>query len=124
MPNKTVAIIGASSNPKKYGNISVRAHLRQGYTVYPVNPRESAIEGLPCYPSIDEVPTPLDRVSLYVSPEVGLTLIDAIAKKKPTEVWLNPGAESNALIEAAQKLGLHVIVACSIVDLGVSPSQV
>ena len=43
---KTVAIIGASSNPNKFGNKAVRAFLRQGYTVYPVNPNEPEVEGL------------------------------------------------------------------------------
>ena len=47
--NKTVAIIGASADPNKFGNKAVRAFLKQGYTVYPVNPKESQIEGQPTF---------------------------------------------------------------------------
>ena len=53
---KTVAIIGASIDRSKFGNIAVRAFGRQGFTVYPVNPKESQVEGLPAFKSIAEVP--------------------------------------------------------------------
>lgn len=123
MSKPTVAILGASTNRDKFGNKSVRAHLRQGYDVFPVNPKASKIEGLPCFPSLDDIPGPVDRVSVYLPPELGLATIDAIAAKRPKEVWLNPGAESEALIRAGKERGLNMIVACSIVDLGMSPRE-
>ncbi|MEQ8211947.1 MAG: CoA-binding protein [Lacipirellulaceae bacterium] len=120
----TVAIIGASSDRSKFGNKSVRAHLKQGYDVYPVNPKGGEIEGLTAYASIGEVPVEhLDRISLYVPPTVGEKLLPAIAEKGCDELWLNPGSESEALVEAARQAGLEPIVACSIVDLGESPGQ-
>lgn len=123
MSKPTVAILGASTNRDKYGNKSVRAHLQSGYEVFPVNPRAEQIEGVKCYPSIADVPEPLDRVSFYLPPALGLQVIDDVAKKNPKEVWLNPGAESEALIRRAEELGLNVVVACSIIDVGVSPSR-
>lgn len=124
MSKPTVAILGASTNREKFGNKSVRAHLKRGYHVYPVNPRASEVEGLACYPSIDAIPGEIHRVSVYLPPEMGLEIIEAVAARQPKEVWLNPGAESEALIQRARSLGLNVIVACSIVDLGMTPSQV
>ncbi|QDU64887.1 CoA binding domain protein [Planctomycetes bacterium Pan216] len=123
MATKTVAILGASSNRDKFGNKSVRAHLQQGFKVFPVNPRAETIEGLKCYPSISEVPGPLDRVSIYLPPAIGLEVIEEVAACKPNEVWLNPGAESNELIRRAEELGLHVVVACSILGVGLSPAS-
>lgn len=115
----TVAIIGASSDPSKFGNRAVRAFARKGYTVYPVHPRAAEIEGLRAYPSIKEVPLDrLDRVSFYVPPEVGLTIIDDVAAKTVGEVWFNPGSDSPALIARAESLGLNVVVACSLVNIG------
>lgn len=125
MPRPTVAILGASTDRQKYGNQSVRAHLAQGYEVFPVNPKGGEIEGLPVYRRLAEVPVErLDRVSLYVPPEVGITLLAEIAAKGCDELWLNPGSESDPLIAAAQELGLDPIVACSIVDLGTRPRSV
>lgn len=123
MEKQTVAIIGASRDRAKFGNKSVRAHHQRGYEVYPVNPAVAEIEGLRCYASIEDVPVPLDRVSFYVPPDIGMTLIEAVARKQPKEVFLNPGAESEALIQKAKSLGLNVIVACSILDVGFDPDE-
>lgn len=124
MAQPTAAIIGASSDRRKYGNKSLRAHRQRGFQVFPVNPNESEVEGLPAYRSVADVPVErLDRVSLYVRPEVGLQLIEEIAAKGCDQLWLNPGAESPQLIAKARALGVEPILGCSIVDLGLSPAQ-
>lgn len=118
----SVAILGASRDRGKYGNKSVRAHARAGWQVFPINPRADEIEGLLAYRSLRDVPIrPLDRVSVYLPPEIGITLLDDIAACQPREVWLNPGSDSDELLLAAEKLALPVICACSIVDVGLSP---
>jgi predicted CoA-binding protein len=117
----SVAIVGASSAPHKYGNKAVRAYLRQGWTVYPVNPTEKTIEGLAVHPSIEDLPHGLDRVSLYVPPAIGLTLLEAIKAKAAKELYVNPGADSDELLARAEALGLEPIVACSIVEIGERP---
>ncbi|MBC7820740.1 MAG: CoA-binding protein [Planctomycetaceae bacterium] len=120
----TVAVLGASRDRGKYGNKSVRAHARAGWQVFPINPRADQIEGFHAYRSLQDLPVrPIDRVSVYVPPEIGLTLLDDISASQPREVWLNPGSESDEFIAAAEKLGLRVICACSIVDVGMSPAM-
>ena len=103
----------------------MRAYLRQGWTVYPVNPTEAQshtkIEGLTVYPSLADVPGPIDRVSMYVPPAVGLTLLDEIKRVAPKELFLNPGTESDELVARAEALGFDPIQACSIVDIGERP---
>lgn len=123
MPDLSVAVIGASQDRRKYGNKAVRAYVESGYAVFPINPREATIEGLKAYPSLNEIPDAVDFVSLYVPPAIGLKLLPAIAAKSPRELWLNPGSESDDLIEAAADLRLRAIVACSIVALGMSPED-
>ncbi len=118
----SVAIVGASTHREKFGNKSVRAHAKQGWTVYPVHPTAGEIEGHRAYPSLGDVPAPLDRISIYLPPEVGLDLLPEIAAVEHRELFLNPGAESALLIERARGLGLEARVACSIVDIGESPS--
>ena len=123
MSDFSVAVIGASQDRRKYGNKAVRAYVEAGYTVYPVNLQQADIEGLKAYPSLKDIPGPIDFVSLYVPPAVGLNLLPEIAEKAPSEIWLNPGSESDDFIEAAADLHLRTVVACSIVALGMSPSQ-
>jgi len=120
---KSVAIIGASNDRSKYGNKAVRAYLQQGYTVYPVNPKEDEIEGLKAFKSISEVPSRPERISVYVPPAVLLKLLPAIASVGCDELWLNPGTESDEAVAEAERLGLNVVQACSIVDIGVSPAR-
>ncbi len=118
---KTVAIVGASANRAKYGNKAVRAYLQKGYRVYPVNPKETEIEGLPTYPTISEVPVRPDLVSVYLPPALLLKALPDIASKGCDELWLNPGTESDDVVALAGRLGLNVIQACSVVGIGLSP---
>lgn len=118
---KTVAVIGASNNRQKFGNRAVRAYQSQGYTVIPIHPTEAEVEGLPAYRSVLDVPGRIDMASLYVPPEVGLQVIEQVVNKGIAEVWLNPGADSDELIEKTRALGIKPIVACSIVSLGLNP---
>jgi predicted CoA-binding protein len=120
---ETIAIIGASSDRRKFGNKAVRAYRELGWTVYPVHPKETEIEGLKVFRSIRDVPRPIQRVSVYVLPLVGMTLLEDIAAAEPEEVFFNPGSESPELIEKAFAMGLNAAVACSIVDVGMTPGQ-
>ena len=119
---KTIAIIGASNDRRKYGNKALRAYRQQGFEVYPVNPREREIEGSRVYPTIRDVPVRPDLVSAYIHPEVLLDLLPDIAERGCDELWLNPGTESEEVLAEARRLGLNVIQACSIVGVGLSPS--
>ena len=124
MSKPTVAILGASADRGKFGNKSVRAHLQQGYDVYPVNPRGGQIEGLRVYESLTHIPVErLTRISVYLSPSVGITMLEKIAAKPHDQLFFNPGSESGELMDKARQLGLDPILACSIVDLGVQPAE-
>ena len=120
---KSVAIIGASNNRNKFGNKAVRAFLQQGYEVFPVNPQEETIEGLRAFKSIAEVPVRPQMISVYLPPRILLKVLPDIAAKGCDELWLNPGTESDEVLAEAERLGLNVIQACSIVGVGVSPAE-
>jgi len=119
----SVAILGASADRSKFGNKAVRAFLARGYDVYPVNPKGGEVEGLAVLKSLAEIPADvkLDRISVYLPPAVGLRSLPEIVARGCGELWLNPGSESDELVEAAEEQGLNVVQACSIVAIGVSP---
>lgn len=121
--HRSVAILGASADRSKFSNKAVRAYLAQAWTVYPVNPRGGQIEGLRVFSSLMDIPEHVNRVTIYLPPEVGITTLRDIAAKKPDEFYVNPGAESDALVEEARKQGLDPILACSIVEIGRSPRE-
>lgn len=119
---RTVAVVGAGPERRKFGNKSVRAHQQAGYIVFPIHPSAESVEGLTAYKFVKDVPVEkLDRVTIYLPPSVGMSVLGDIATKAPGEVWFNPGADSPEVLAEARRLGLNVIAGCSIVDLGLSP---
>lgn len=118
---KVVAVIGASSDRRKFGNRALRAYVQQGYTAIPINPNEREVEGLKTYASVLDVPGPIDMATFYVPPDIGERVIAEVAQKQIPEVWFNPGAESDELIARARALAIQPIVACSIIAIGRDP---
>jgi uncharacterized protein len=120
---RVVAVIGATSNRSRFGNKAVRAFARQGYTVVPIHPRETEVEGLKAYASVLDVPGPIDMATMYLPPALGERVVEELAQKGVAEVWFNPGSGSRALVERARQLGLTPIEACSIRGIGESPDE-
>ncbi len=106
MQRRTVAIIGASSDRAKFGNKAVRAYIDSGWDVFPINPIGGEIEGRIVYRSLDDVTIPLNRITTYLPPEVGLGVLNAIAEAGPDEFLVNPGAASIELLSEARRLGI------------------
>ena len=119
----TVAILGASTDRSKYGNKAVRAFRAQGFTVVPINPKESVIEGETAYASVLDYPGTIDEASVYLPPAVGVAAMEQIKQKGIPVVWLNPGADGPDVIARARSLGLDTRVAGSIIGVGDSPGR-
>lgn len=120
---QTIAVIGASSDHSKFGNKCVRAYDRKGWTVFPVNPKETEVEGHKAYAKLADIKEDLDRISVYLPPQIGIKVLEEMAAKGAGEVWFNPGAANAELLKKAEELGINAVAACSIVDIGLSPSQ-
>lgn len=121
--SKVVAIIGASSDRRKFGNKALRAFRRRGHQVVPVNPNETEVEGVKAVASVLDIPGPVDMATFYVQPEVGVRVLDEVARKHIPEVWLNPGADAPDVVARARELGLNPVVACSIIGIGENPYE-
>ena len=118
-----VAVIGASADPTKFGNKALRAFRHHGYTVIPINPNAKTVEGERAYASVLDYPGPIDEATVYVPPEIGIRVIEDVAKKGIKTVWLNPGADGAAVVARARALGLATRVACSMLGIGESPGD-
>ena len=118
---KRIAVVGASRNRKKFGNKCVRAYHQAGWTVYPINPATSEVEGLPAFRALDAVPEKVDRISLYTPPDRTRQLLPQLPPE--AEIFFNPGTADEALMAQARQLGLRVRNACAIVAIGLSPAH-
>ena len=119
---KTVAVIGASPDRRKFGNKALRAFREAGYRTIPINPYYDEIEGEKAYASVVDYPDTIDMATIYVPPDVGEQVVESLAQKGIGEVWFNPGSESAEVVTRARALGIRPIQACSIIGIGMSPS--
>lgn len=120
---RKIIIIGSSNNRDKFGNKAVRAFIDEGWEVYPVNPNESEIEGIKCYHSVFDIKDQVEMVSIYLPANVGLKVMEDLAKIGVKTVILNPGTSSSEIIELAEKLGLEIKKTCSIRMIGKDPND-
>ena len=120
---KTVAVVGASSDRRKFGNKALRAFQAEGCTVIPINPNEREVEGIQTFASVLDVPGAIDMATVYVQPDVAMRLMSEFQQKGIPEIWVNPGAESDELLADARRRQLNVIAACSILGIGRNPSS-
>lgn len=82
MPS-SVAVVGASKDPFKWGNMLLKAIKKSGFQgrIYPINPKEEKIEGLPCYPSVKDVPDEVDMAIIVVPARIVPRIFMDLAEK-------------------------------------------
>ena len=115
---KIWAVVGATENPEKFGYKIYKLLREAGYKVYPVNLALSYIEGARCYPSLTSLPERPNAVSIVVSPKIGEMIIEECVEQGIKNVWLQPGANADNVVEAAKKAGLNTIhESCVLVEV-------
>ena len=109
---RTIAIVGASSNPSRASNF-VLTYLSSStcdYELYPVNPRETEILGHRCYPSLAELPVVPDMVDVFRKaddcPDIAREAVAIGAKT----LWLQLGVVSDEAAMIAHAAGLDVVM--------------
>lgn len=107
---RTIAVVGASSNPARASN-HVAAYIKaQGYRVIPVNPNEQTVLGEQAYPSLTVVPGSIDLVDIFRKSEAVLPIVqDAIARGAKA-VWMQEGVVNEAAAQLAREAGLAVVM--------------
>jgi predicted CoA-binding protein len=104
-----IAVVGASNDPHKYGNIIVRNLAAKGYTVLPVNPHEKEIAGLTAYPDLASVPGPVHLVDVVTPPAVTHGILAEAARLGLPAVWLQDGSYDDAALEIAAKAPFRTV---------------
>jgi predicted CoA-binding protein len=107
---KTIAVVGLSNDPARPSYGVARYLQRQGYRIIPINPNEREVLGARAYPSLREVPVPVDVVDVFRRPEyVPEVVDDAIAIGAPV-LWLQQGVIHPQAAQRAQAAGLAVVM--------------
>jgi uncharacterized protein len=107
---RTIAVVGLSGNELRASNFVGYYLKRHGYHVIPVNPRESEILGETCYPSLLDIPGPVDVVNVFRAPDALPAIArDAVAIQAGT-LWCQFGVVNAEGAQIAEDGGLAVIM--------------
>ena len=107
---QTIAIVGLSANELRASNFVGLYLKRHGYSVIPVNPRESEILGEVSYPSLSDVPVAVDIVNVFRAPDA----LPAIAREavaiRAGALWCQFGVINEEGARIAEEGGLPVVM--------------
>jgi predicted CoA-binding protein len=107
---KNIAVVGLSSRRSRpsYG---VSEYMQsRGYRIIPVNPNETEILGEKAYPSLDDVPEPVDIVDIFRRPEGVPEVVDAAIRIGAKGVWMQEGVIHEQAAQKARDAGLEVVM--------------
>ncbi|VVC77295.1 hypothetical protein AQUSIP_26220 [Aquicella siphonis] len=118
--SEAYGVAGASNHREKYGNKVLRVYLQRKKKVYPVNPREKIIEGVPCVPDVFSLPDEVKSLSIITPPPVTEIIVIQAIQKGIRNIWMQPGAESISAIQLCQSRNVNIISGgpCILVVLG------
>ncbi len=105
----TVAVVGATDDPSKYGSVIYRDLKRKGFRVFAVNPNRKTVDGEPAYPSLEALPDKPTIVNIVVPPKVALAVLGECRRLGLNNVWLQPGAESPEVLAYLQQNGFNYL---------------
>ena len=107
---RVIAVVGFSADPARTSYRIGRFLQAAGYTVYPVNPTVSKIDNDICYPTLAEVPEPIDIVNVFRRPEYLLGVVEAAIAVGAKCVWAQLGISDPAAAQRAQEAGMPLIM--------------
>jgi uncharacterized protein len=106
---KTLALVGASRSGKKFGNAILKELRGKGYTIYPIHPEATEIEGQPAYASLSATPTKPGGVIVVVPPDRAVQVVRDAHLAGIDAVWLQQGAGSPEAVRYAEANGMTVV---------------
>lgn len=120
LASSAFGVAGASTDRQKYGNKVLRCYLQHGKTVYGINPRAVAIEGVPCVATVADLPDNVQSLSIITPPAITEQVVQAAILRGVKNIWMQPGAQSPQAVAECRKHGINVIAdgSCLLVVLG------
>jgi predicted CoA-binding protein len=116
-PDTTVAVVGATDEPSKYGHQIYRDLKKKGFTVFPINPNRPTVDGDEAFASLDAIPTKPTIVNIVVPPKVTLSVLQKCLDLGLKNVWVQPGAENPEVMSYLEANGFNFLAnACIMIQ--------
>ena len=105
----TIAVVGLSPKAERPSHGVARYLLAQGYCIIPVNPAHEEILGLKCYPSLKEVPEPVEVVDVFRRAEHAVPMAEEAIAVGAKAFWLQLGIVNDEAVRLAEEAGLLAV---------------
>jgi predicted CoA-binding protein len=109
LSQRTLALVGASRDPKAFSSMASKELRAKGVRVIPVNPNADTIMGERCYPSLADLPERVDGALIMTPPSQTEAVVRDAAAAGIKQVWMQQGAESPAAIQFCQENGISEV---------------
>lgn len=113
LKQKRLALVGVSHRERDFSRGVFRELQRRGYTVIPVNPNLTEVEGQRCFPHVQDITPPVEAAMLMTSPAVSEEVVRDCRLTGVTQVWMHQGAGTGATNPCASEFcrqhGIRVI---------------
>jgi predicted CoA-binding protein len=107
---KDIAVVGLSSQTWR-PSYSVSQYMQNaGYRIIPVNPNEAEVLGEKAYPTLDDVPGPVEIVDIFRRPEFVPDIVESAIRRKAKVIWMQVGVVHEAAADRARAAGLEVVM--------------
>jgi len=107
---KRIAMVGLSSNPFRPSHFAAIYMLSHGYDVTPVNPRETEVLGRKSYPTLLEVPGPIEIVDIFREPSAVPEIVEQAIARQAKVIWMQLGVVHEEAADRARQAGLEVVM--------------
>lgn len=106
-PGTSLAVVGATDHPTKYGGIIYRDMKAKGFPVFAVNPYRETVDGDPCWPTVADLPEKPTMAVFVIPARRGLDVLEDCARAGVQNIWIQPGAFSSELHDALEAGGFN-----------------
>ena len=108
--SQRVAMVGLSANWYRPSNFAAKYLIDHGYTLIPVNPNYEEVLGQKCYPSLLDIPEPVDVVDIFQRSDKVPPLVEQAIEIGAKVVWMQLGVVHPEAAERARRAGLEVVM--------------
>jgi predicted CoA-binding protein len=107
---RTVAIVGASTNPERPSHRVADFLKKEGFLVIPVTPNADKVVGEKAYPDLASIPVPVEVVDIFRRPEDVIPIVEEAIAVGAKAVWMQEGIINEEAAARARKAGLTVVM--------------
>ncbi len=107
--SKVIAVVGLSSKEDRASNQVARYLQDKGYKIIPVNPKEESILGEKVYPTLRDIPEPIDIVDVFRRPEAVLEIARESIDTSADVLWLQEGVRHEDAVQMVKNTGMTAL---------------